>query len=164
MLKEGNRVYFEPMAVAFTDVPIKLSHFVKQRSRWARGMIEGLREVKPWQQPLVFYKFLTGIDLIILYMDFSYTFFWIPGLILALFFKKYYIVGPMMLLVLPLTLASFWILYRFQSKVVFKNLNLRVRKNHIGFIIFILAYQMIMSPVSLYGYVQELVGTKRVWE
>ncbi|SCI38207.1 Poly-beta-1%2C6-N-acetyl-D-glucosamine synthase [uncultured Clostridium sp.] len=164
ILSEGNRVYFEPMAVAFTDVPVKLSHFVKQRSRWARGMIEGLREVKPWQQPSMFYKFLTGIDLIIPYMDFSYTFFWIPGLILALFFKKYYIVGPMMLLVLPLTLVSFWILYHYQANVVFKNLNLRVRKNFIGFALFILCYQMIMSPVSLYGYVQELFGAKRVWK
>lgn len=164
ILSEGNRVYFEPMAVAFTDVPVKLSHFVKQRSRWARGMIEGLREVKPWQQPSMFYKFLTGIDLIIPYMDFSYTFFWIPGLILALFFKKYYIVGPMMLLVLPLTLVSFWILYHYQANVVFKNLNLRVRKNFIGFALFILCYQMIMSPVSLYGYAQELFGAKRVWK
>lgn len=164
MLKEGYRVYFEPHAVAFTDVPIKLSHFVKQRSRWARGMIEGLREVKPWQQSSIYYKFLTGIDLLIPYMDFSYTFFWIPGVILAVFFQKYYIVGPMMLLVFPLTLISFYILYYYQANVVFKNLNLKVRKNILGFFIFILCYQIVMSPVSLYGYVQELIGAKRVWK
>ena len=164
MLKEGYRVYFEPHAVAFTDVPIKLSHFVKQRSRWARGMIEGLREVKPWQQSSIYYKFLTGIDLLIPYMDFSYTFFWIPGVILAVFFKNYYIVGPMMLLVFPLTLISFYILYYYQANVVFKNLNLKVRKNILGFFIFILCYQIVMSPVSLYGYVQELIGAKRVWK
>ena len=164
MLKEGYRVYFEPHAVAFTDVPIKLSHFVKQRSRWARGMIEALREVKPWQQSSIYYKFLTGIDLLIPYMDFSYTFFWIPGVILAVFFKKYYIVGPMMLLVFPLTLISFYILYYYQANVVFKNLNLKVRKNILGFFIFILCYQIVMSPVSLYGYVQELIGAKRVWK
>lgn len=164
MLKQGYRVYFEPHAVAFTDVPIKLSHFVKQRSRWARGMIEGLKEVKPWEQRSIYYKYLTGVDLLIPYMDFSYTFFWIPGLILAIFFKKYYIVGPMMLLVLPLTLISFYILYYYQANVVFKNLNLRVRKNMIGFFLFILGYQIIMSPVSLYGYVQELIGAKRVWK
>lgn len=164
MLKEGYRVYFEPHAVAFTDVPIKLSHFVKQRSRWARGMIEGLREVKPWQQSSIYYKFLTGIDLLIPYMDFSYTFFWIPGVILAVFFQKYYIVGPMMLLVFPLTLISFYILYYYQANVVFKNLNLKVRKNILGFFTFILCYQIVMSPVSLYGYVQELIGAKRVWK
>ena len=164
MLKLNNRVFFEPMAVAFTDVPTKLSHFIKQRSRWARGMIEALREVKPWNLPSVFYKFLTGIDLVIIFMDFSYTFFWIPGLILAVFFGKYYIVGPMMLLVMPLTLISFYILYRYQTNVVFKTLELNVRKNFIGFTLFILFYQMIMSPVSLYGYFQELIGSKRVWK
>lgn len=164
MLAESKRVYFEPMAVAFTDVPTKLSHFVKQRSRWARGMIEGLREVKPWQQPSMFCKFSTGIDLVIPYMDFSYTFFWIPGLFLALFFKNYAIVGPMMMFVLPLTLISFGVLYYYQSTVVFKTLNLKVRKNLMGFILFILFYQMIMSPVSLYGYIQEVLGTKRVWK
>lgn len=164
MLKLNNRVFFEPMAVAFTDVPTKLSHFIKQRSRWARGMIEALREVKPWNLPSAFYKFLTGIDLVIIFMDFSYTFFWIPGLILAVFFGKYYIVGPMMLLVMPLTLISFYILYRYQANVVFKTLELNVRKNFIGFTLFILFYQMLMSPVSLYGYFQELIRSKRVWK
>ena len=127
-------------------------------------MIEGLREVKPWKQPSMFSKFLTGIDLIIPYMDLSYTFFWIPGLILAIFWGNYAIVGPMMLLVLPLTFISFGILYYYQSNVVFIKLNLKVRKNLIGFILFILCYQIIMSPVSLYGYTQELFGAKRVWK
>lgn len=164
MLAENKRVYFEPHAVAFTDVPVKLSHFIKQRSRWARGMIEGLREIKPWRQPLMFAKFLTGIDFLIPYMDFSYTLFWIPGLILALFFRNYAIVGPMILLVLPITLLSFWILYYYQANVVFKNLNLKVRKNYLGFIFFILTYQILMSPISLYGYFQEFIGAKRVWK
>lgn len=164
MLAKNKKVYFEPMAIAFTDVPTKLSHFVKQRSRWARGMIEGLREVNPWEQPSMFSKFLTGIDLIIPYMDFSYTFFWIPGLFLALFFKNYAIVGPMIFLVLPLTLISFGILYYYQCNVVFKSLNLKVRKNLFGFASFILCYQLIMSPVSLYGYIQEIFGAKRVWK
>ncbi|CEQ17464.1 glycosyltransferase family 2 protein [Paraclostridium sordellii] len=164
MLAENRKVYFEPMAIAFTDVPTKLSHFAKQRSRWARGMIEGLREVKPWEQPSIFCKFSTGIDLIIPYMDFSYTFFWIPGLFLALFLGNFAIVGPMMLLVFPLTLISFSILYYYQYKIIFKNLNLKVRRNIFGFVLFILFYQMIMSPVSLYGYMQEIFGAKRVWK
>lgn len=164
MLAENRKVYFEPLAVAFTDVPTKFSHFARQRSRWARGMIEGLREVKPWDQPSIFYKFSTGIDLIIPYIDFSYTFFWIPGLFAALFLGNFAIVGPIMLLVLPLTLISFGILYYYQYSIVFKNLNLKVRRNIFGFVLFILCYQMIMSPVSLYGYVQEIFGAKRVWK
>lgn len=164
MLALGYEVVFEPYAVAFTDVPTKFSHFCKQRSRWARGMIEGLRDVMPWQQKTVYSKFLTGIDLIIPFIDFSYTFFWIPGLVLALCFGNYAIVGPMGLLVLPLTLLSFGILYNYQKNKVFESLDLVVWKNKIGFLLFILTYQMIMSPVSLMGYVQELIGAKRVWK
>ncbi|MGE5678988.1 MAG: glycosyltransferase family 2 protein, partial [Pseudomonadota bacterium] len=103
LLKQGGLIYFEPLAVAFTDVPTTIRSFVRQRSRWARGMIEALRQIKPWQQPLVYTRYLTGINLLMPFLDFTYTFFWLPGLILA-FFGYYWIVGPMTLLVLPLTL------------------------------------------------------------
>ncbi|MEN8075336.1 glycosyltransferase [Clostridioides difficile] len=162
MLMQNKRVYFEPLAISFTDVPTKFSHFYKQRSRWARGMIEGLRVVKPWQQPNIFLKFLTGIDLLIPYMDLSYTLFFIPGLILALF-GKFYIVGPFLILVFPITLLTFIIFY-FKQKTFFTMLDLKVRKNKLGFIIFIVFYQMIMSPISLIGYTQEIFRTKRVWK
>lgn len=162
MLLNNIKVYYEPLAIAFTDVPTKFSHFVKQRSRWARGMIEGLRLIKPWNQPNIYYKFLTGIDLLILIMDLSYVVFFIPGCIMALF-GKFYIVGPAWLLVLPLTLITFMILFIRQKKF-FDLLNLKVRKNAFAFILFILGYQFIMSPISLYGYIQELFNMKRVWK
>ena len=163
MLAEDKRVYFEPMAVAFTDVPTKFSHFAKQRSRWARGMIEGIREVKPWQQPSMFSKFSTGIDLIIPYIRLSYTFFWIPGLFLAIFFSKLCYSWSNDV-VSATTSISFGILYYYQCNVVFKSLDLKVRKNLFGFISFILCYQMIMSPISLYGYIQELFSVQRCWK
>lgn len=68
-----------------------------------------------------------------------------------------------MLLVLPITLLTFIIFY-FKQKIFFKALNLKVRKNKLGFTTFILFYQMIMSPISLIGYLQELFGAKRVWK
>jgi biofilm PGA synthesis N-glycosyltransferase PgaC len=163
MLAKNNRVFFEPLAIAFTDAPTKITHFIRQRSRWARGMIEGLRVIKPWQQPNIYYKFLTGIDLLIPYMDFSYTFFFIPGCILALF-GHFYIVGPMVLLVLPVTGISFYILFRYQKKRVFDVLALEVRDNKFAFIVFLLLYQLLMSPVSIWGYLQEIFNMKRVWK
>ncbi|MGG2028428.1 glycosyltransferase [Gottfriedia sp. S16(2024)] len=163
LLQKQWKVYFEPLAVAFTDAPTTFGHFAKQRSRWARGMVEGLIEIKPWQQPQVYTKYLTGINLVMVYLDFIYTVCWIPGLILA-FFGINIIVGPMTLLVLPLTFISYSILYFYQKNYVFRNLNLRIRNNRIGFIFFLLCYQMIMSPVSLYGYIQEFFKFKRVWE
>ena len=162
LLKQGWKVYYEPLAVAFTDVPATWKAFSKQRSRWARGMIEALREVKPWHQPRIYTKYLTAINLIMPYLDVSFTFFWLPGLILACF-GICWIVGPTTLLVLPLTLASYGILYQYQ-KHVFKHLNLKIRKNISGFFLFVLCYQIIMSPVSVWGYMQEFLKLKRKWK
>ncbi len=163
MLAKNYKVYFEPYAISFTDVPTKLQHFARQRSRWARGMIEGLRLVKPWQQPNIYCKFLTFVDILIPYMDLSYTFFFIPGCILALL-GKFYIVGPMVILVLPMTIFSFGILLRYQKRKVFNSFNLKVRKNRLAFIGFLLGYQLLMSPISLWGYIQEVFNMKRVWK
>lgn len=162
LLKRNWKTYFEPMAVAFTSVPTSLRVFTRQRSRWARGMIEALKTTKPWQQPQAYTKYLTGINLIMPYMDLSYTFFWLPGLVLACF-GIFWIVGPATLLVLPLTIISYSVLYTYQ-KYVFRKLALKVRKNWSGFFLFLLCYQMIMSPVSVWGYAQEAFRLKRVWK
>lgn len=162
MLNKGWRTYFEPLAVAFTDVPTNIPSFSKQRSRWARGMIEALKKIKPWRQPKVYIKYLTSVNLVMPYLDFVYTFCWIPGLILALS-GIYWIVGPMTLLVLPLTLISYAILYNRQKRI-FKHLNLKTRKNPLGFILFVLFYQMIMSPISVWGYLQEFFKSQRKWK
>ena len=100
MLKENQKIYFEPKAVAFTEVPIQFKHFYRQKSRWARGMVEGLKAVKPWQQPIRYIRFLTSINLFMPFLDTAYTFAWIPGLVLAMF-GIFWIIGPMTLLVLP---------------------------------------------------------------
>lgn len=160
-LQAGYKVFFEPLAVAFTTVPDTFKHFARQRSRWARGMIEGLKLVKPWEQPSIFAKYLTGVNFVMPIVDITFTIFWIPGLILA-FFGVYWIVGPLTLLVLPLTFISYLTLFLYQ-KYVFRSLQLNIRKNKLGLILFLLAYQIIMSPISVWGYFQELFHSKRVW-
>jgi biofilm PGA synthesis N-glycosyltransferase PgaC len=162
MLKQNNRVYFEPLAVAFTEVPANVKHFYRQRNRWARGMIEALKIIKPWQQPMKYIKYLSGINLVMPYLDIVYTFCWIPGLVLALF-GCYWIIGPMTLLVLPLAIMQNYILYSYQ-KGVFKELNLNIRKNKIAFVLYVMFYQILMSPISVAGYVQELFSFNRVWK
>ncbi|WBL16758.1 glycosyltransferase family 2 protein [Sutcliffiella sp. NC1] len=162
MLQINCKVYFEPLAVAFTDVPETLVHFVRQRSRWARGMIEAFKRVKPWNQPSIFTKYLTGTNLIFPYLDVVYTFVWIPGLILA-FFGYYYIVGATILFVLPLALLTNYTMYHYQRKV-FDKLGLKIRKNIFGFFAYVLTYQMFMSPISVLGYAQEFLQLKRVWK
>jgi biofilm PGA synthesis N-glycosyltransferase PgaC len=68
------------------------------------------------------------------------------------------------LAVLPLTLAVNAILYRYQRRRVFNLLGLRVRRNAAGFLAFVLTYQMLMSPVAVAGYAQELLGLRRRWK
>jgi poly-beta-1,6-N-acetyl-D-glucosamine synthase len=163
MFSKGYKVYYEPLAIAHTLVPTTFKHFARQRSRWARGMIEAIKEVKPWSTPRNFSKYLTGIDLIIPYLDLAFTFFWIPGLILA-FWGYYYIVGIMTLFVLPLSLLTFYIEYRFKINYVFKELNLKLRNNKLGFVLFVFIYQIISSPISILGYIQEFLKLNRKWK
>jgi poly-beta-1,6-N-acetyl-D-glucosamine synthase len=163
LMRQGARVYYEPSAVAFTVAPARLVHFARQRARWARGMVEGLRSVKPWNQPRWLLRFLTGVDLLIPALDVAYALVWLPGLLLAAT-GRYWIVGPYTVAVLPLTLLVNAILYRYQRRRVFNLLGLRVRRNTLGFVAFVLTYQMLMSPVSVAGYVQELLGLRRRWK
>jgi len=125
-------------------------------------MIEALKRFKPWKQPPGFVRYLTGVNLIMPYLDVIYTLFWIPGLILA-FFGKFWIVGPVTLFVIPLAIIQVYVLYKFQKKT-FDTLNLGVRRNISGFIFYVLCYQIIMSPISVMGYLQELLSLKRKWK
>jgi len=75
-----------------------------------------------------------------------------------------WIVGPYTLAVLPLTLVVNAILYRFQRRRVFNLLGLRIRRNILGFLGFVLTYQMLMSPIAVVGYAQELLGLRRRWK
>ena len=163
LMRHGARVYYEPSAVAFTAAPTRLVHLARQRARWARGMVEGLRSVKPWNQPRGLLRFLTAIDLLIPALDVAYALVWLPGLALAAT-GRYWVVGPYTLAVLPLTLIVNLILYRFQRRRVFNLLGLRVRRNAVGFIGFVLTYQMLMSPIAVVGYGQELLGLRRRWK
>ncbi len=163
LLSNGKKIVFEPLAISFTEVPTTVRVFAKQRARWARGMIEAIKQIKPWHQSSQLAKFISGIDLLIPYIDFSYTVFWIPGLLLAILFQNYAIVGLYTLLVLPLSIITFLILYT-RVHYYYKYICVLKRKNWIGIILFVLGYQFLMSPISLWGYIQELFGLRRVWK
>lgn len=163
LLRLDRRVFFEPLAVAFTSAPEDLKTFARQRSRWARGMIEGLRTVPPWQQPGIFPRVLTAIDVAIPFMDTAYVLAWLPGLVLACF-GQFWLVGPMTVAVLPLTIVVYAILFYRQWRDVFKPLGLVVRKNWLALAAFLLVYQILMSTVSVRGYGQELFKLRRKWK
>lgn len=162
MLHDGGSATFEATAFAFTGVPENLGAFARQRRRWARGMIEGLRE---YGGPLVnrrrLYSYAVGVNWGFPYLDFIFTFVWIPGLLLALT-GNFLIVGPMALAVLPITTVMSLVMFT-RQRAALAAVGLRTRRNWSGLAAYILGYQLLMSPISVAGYVQEITRVRRNW-
>ena len=95
------------------------------------------------------------------YLDSVYTVAVPVGIALALT-GNFLIVGPMTAAVLPISLLIAFTMYR-RQRAVFRLLGLRVRRNIVGFVLYVLAYQLVMSPISVSGYATELVRARRVW-
>ncbi len=162
MMRRGGRIGYERTAIAFTGAPENAAGFARQRRRWARGMIEGLREHGK--------ALLTGgrsnahavlVNFVFPYVDLVYSIAFPVGIVLACF-GNFAIIGPMTLLVLPLNVCLSLIMLRLSRKS-FDELGLEVRRNRLGFIGYLFTYQLFMSPVSVAGYAQELFGARRRW-
>jgi biofilm PGA synthesis N-glycosyltransferase PgaC len=161
LLSKGYRIGYEATALCFTNAPSAVSAFWRQRQRWARGMIEGLKRYGSlvWQGNLT--GFFVGVDFVIPVIDLFYSLVFLPGVILALT-GRYYIVGPMTLLVIPVAFLIVLLMLHKQRQV-FEELNLKVRRNSFGFFFFMLLYQPLMSPICLTGYLKELAGVRKRW-
>jgi biofilm PGA synthesis N-glycosyltransferase PgaC len=162
MMREGGRVGYERTAIAFTGAPEDARAFARQRRRWARGMIEGLREHGG--------ALLAGgrsnvhavlVNFVFPYVDVVFSIAFPIGIVLALF-GNFAIVGPMTLAVLPLNVALSMIMFHL-SKQSFNEVGLEVRQNRLGYFGYLFTYQLFMSPVSVAGYAQELFGAARRW-
>ena len=162
MMREGGRVGYERTAIAFTGAPEDLRHFARQRRRWARGMIEGLRE--HGAALLAGHRssaHAVAVNFIFPFVDGVYSIAFPIGIVLALF-GNFAIVGPMTLAVIPLNIALSMIMYRL-SRQSFREVGLHVRRNRLGYLAYLLTYQLFMSPISVAGYVQEMVRARRNW-
>lgn len=162
MMRAGGRVGYERTAIAFTSAPENARTFARQRRRWARGMIEGLRE----HGGALLAEGHSNIHAVLIdfafpYIDLVYSIAFPIGILLA-FTGNFAIVGPMTLAVLPLNIGLSMIMFHF-SKQSFKEVGLKVRSNRLGFLGYLLTYQFFMSPVSVAGYAQELFGATRRW-
>jgi biofilm PGA synthesis N-glycosyltransferase PgaC len=162
MMREGGRVGYERTAIAFTSAPEDVRAFARQRRRWARGMIEGLREHGG--------ALLAGgrsnvhavlVNFVFPYVDVVFSIAFPIGIVLALF-GNFAIVGPMTLAVLPLNVMLSMIMFHL-SKQSFDEVGLKVRQNRLGYFGYLFTYQLFMSPVSVAGYAQELFGAARRW-
>jgi poly-beta-1,6-N-acetyl-D-glucosamine synthase len=161
MLEKDYRVGYCEDAIAFTIVPSTVSGFIRQRQRWARGMIEAFK----YHPKVLFRKRLSTFfiwwDLLFPAMDVAFTFGFLPGLILAMF-GYFWIVGPMTLILLPMALLMNSLMYRIEEKM-FVEQHLHVRRNTLGFFLYMLPYSCILQPAAVWGYITEIFGTKKSW-
>ena len=161
LLLAGYRVGHAQDALAFTNCPNTLEKFIKQRRRWSRGLIEAFKE-----NPMILFKpRLTTLyiwwNTMFPLVDIAFTFGFIPGLILACF-GKFWIVGPMTLALLPIAFLLNGQMYRIGRAMFFEE-ELKVRKNWLGFLFYVLAYGIILQPACVYGYFSEFFNLRKSW-
>lgn len=162
MLQRGWRIGYCEDAVMFTRVPDRVRKFAQQRQRWSRGMLEAFKAypgllLKPRMTTLFIWW-----NALFLPTDLVYSLVFIPGVFAAIFLQWYYIAGPMTLAVLPLALIWNAIIFRVQRRV-FQSQGLQVRRNIVGFLIYMLVYSIVLQPVCVLGYAKELVGLRKRW-
>lgn len=161
ILDAGYRVGHAENAIAFTRCPATFTQFVRQRQRWSRGLIEAFkacpRILSRRRLPIFYVWWNTLFPL----MDIAYTFGFIPGLVLALF-GYFWIVGPMTLALLPMSLLMTQLMY-LRSKATFDSLGLTVRRNRLGLLSYALIYSMILQPACVWGYVSEWLNLRKTW-
>ena len=159
LLAAGRRSLYEPRAVGFTDVPTTLGALARQRSRWARGMFEGLAAVKPWSQPDAFAGYFETLNLSIVWLDLAYIFGFVPGVALALLGMPW-LAGWLTLLVLPLMLIGTVSVCRFQRRLP----EMEAKGSAWGFLLFVLVFQVVQSACSLWGYAAALTRRGIDWK
>lgn len=163
LLGQGYKSYYVDDAVAFTNAPTKLKIFLRQRKRWARGMIEGFKHFSFKNCSNPYATFMIFCDIFLFIIDIANCIFFIPGTILAVFFHDYLIVGPTTLIMFPITMLLYLTMHLSERNRVFKLLGLKVRKHWLSFICYCFAYSYLLSPVCLAGYLEEFVGARRKW-
>lgn len=161
LLKAGHRVGYAEDALVFTNVPHTVRQFANQRKRWSRGLIEAFKAHGDLLRTRRLTTLFIWWNLCFLPIDLVYTFVFIPGLVLALM-GDYIIAGPMTLLVLPLALLWNFFVCRLQRRM-FHRQGLTVRRNIGGFVFYAFAYSLLMQPVCVWGYVDELLGLRKTW-
>ncbi len=161
ILKEGYRIGHCEDALLFTNAPATLKQFMRQRQRWSRGMIEAFK-----QHPgILFNPSLSTTfvwwNLFFPFLDLTFTLVFVPGIVLALF-GYYWIAGPVTLALVPMAMGMNYFMYRIGHRM-FEEMGLKVRFNPSGFFIYSLFYSLLMQPVSLAGYVAELLNLRKTW-
>ncbi len=161
MLSKGYRIGHCEDALLFTNVPTTVGQFLRQRKRWARGLIEAFKRYPSLLlRPSLSTTFVLW-NLMFPLLDLAFTLFFVPGLI-ACAFGYFWIVGPVTLALVPLALAVNYVTFSISRKL-FAGVGLKIRFNPGGLALYSLFYSLLMQPVALWGYVSELLNLKKSW-
>ena len=155
------RVDFSENAIAFTNAPSTYKVFFHQRSRWARGMIEAF---VAYPKTLIRPRLITFVvywNFLFPALDMAFAFIFVPGIVGALF-GHFLIAGPMTLAVLPIAILMNFTFFLGQRKMFTEN-QLRVRRNKLGYLCYMLFYNFLMTPACIHGYIQEIFVRKKKW-
>jgi poly-beta-1,6-N-acetyl-D-glucosamine synthase len=162
IIQRGYRVGYAENAFVFTNVPETYGAFYRQRKRWSRGLMEAFRRYPGMAvQPRLNTPFV-WLNALFPYLDFIYLFAFLPGVIAAVFFQFYAVVGILTLLLIPLAVTCNALMF-FRQRAIFKAHGLKVRRNVLGAVMFTLLYQAVLSPASLMGYTAELLNLRKTW-
>ena len=164
MLSRGYKTNFAKNAIAFTEVPEKLTTLGKQRKRWARGMIEAFKKVKilTSKKLNIKSKFLMCLNLFFPFIDLA-TLIFIPLGLIFLFFRNPLFIGWLYLLVIIIGLIL-CLVVEIKRKNMLKQIKCKLEKRSIlAFICYTLAYTFILAPYCLIGYISELANFKKKW-
>ena len=154
MLGTRGIVQYEPVALGFTVVPERL------RSPPEPALSLGTRDARrpsypstAADSPASSRSWSPGSTTSSLCLDIGVIFFWVPGVILFLFGYPL-IFGWWSMLLLPITLAVFGFLQRWQARHVFRTLDIHPQSDKRGFLGYLFAYQVLTSAAALRGYGQ----------
>lgn len=158
----GYRVGYAENAFVFTNVPESYGDFYRQRKRWSRGLMEAFRRYPGVLTHLRLNTPFVYLNLAFPYLDFVYLFAFVPGVIAALAFDNYMIVGVLTLLLIPLAVVINSIMF-LKQRAIFRQYGLRVRKNWLGLSVFTICYQIFLTPATLTGYLAEILRLRKTW-
>lgn len=161
ILQRGFLVSYADEAICLTRVPEAIGSLMLQRARWARGMIEAFRHHPGILLKRRFSTVLISWNLLFPWMDFTFTFGFMPGLILA-FFGHYWLVGPVTLALIPTALLMSAIMFRMSARVFIAQ-NLRIERDFLALLGYTFVYGFVNHPASLRGYLAELFNTRKTW-
>jgi biofilm PGA synthesis N-glycosyltransferase PgaC len=161
LLQAGWRVGHAEDACCFTNAPDTLKQFIRQRQRWARGMIEAFRRHPSILLAPRLSTTFVWWNLLFPWLDIAYTIFFLPGVLLA-FFGIYWIAGPLTIALLPMALVINYLMFSIEVGMFAKQ-GLRVRRNIRGFLIYAFAYSVILQPACVWGYFSEVIGLRKSW-